>query len=99
MDQASLIKLQASDVSCGTVTGGSYEDDGHKAAVTAANRGYDFIGWYKGNTQKSTEDFLPSQWDRLALPSSTSSVSTTWPGRSRCGKTLQALWERIHSIG
>ena len=41
----------------GTVTGGgNYKEGSHEATVTAtANQGHYFIGWYEGDTQKSTE--------------------------------------------
>lgn len=51
------VTLKTDPTDAGTVEGGgSYETDPHSATVTAtANQGYYFIGWYEGDTQKSTE--------------------------------------------
>ena len=51
------VTLQADPQDGGTVTGGgSYKEGDHSATVTAtANQGYYFIGWYEGETQKSTD--------------------------------------------
>lgn len=56
-DEASLIKVQASDVSGGTVSGKGVYKNGDKVTVTATvngNAGYEFKGWQEGEDIVST---------------------------------------------
>ena len=56
-DQASLIKLQASDASGGTVSGKGVYKNGETVTVTATvndNDGYQFMGWQEGTEIVST---------------------------------------------
>lgn len=57
VDEDYRVTLKTDPADGGTVTGGgSYEDDPHSATVKAtANPGYYFMGWYDGDTRKSTE--------------------------------------------
>ena len=50
------VTVTADPVGAGTVTGGGrYEPESDTTVTATANQGYYFIGWYEGDTQKSTE--------------------------------------------